>query len=265
MLRQTCLAIPRHHVALMQRILDLVSRGYRFHTQGFVPVPRAQRLADKFAERYGVAAHAHRRAQNRAHHRASAQLLVYPHDPDRLEWWLLATTGRGLVHEHERLRDASDVHHPITLAGKYRLARDVRPGKEGGGVHWTWHFLPRHLRAWEYAVIHAARRSAPYDLQRAVDALAHVPLWHGTRTEVLRLLRRARKVWLHNSMRPTDADIDWPAVLPWPRRVRVFDDPPITLAMLVMAYERQVEANPWVDPGTSLNVCGQHDPGSKAP
>lgn len=235
--------IARNHLALMQQLLDLVSRGYRLHTQGVVPILRAQSLAKKFAQMYGTAQTPPERTRNRAHGLASARFVVYPADADHLEWWLLATAGRGTIHDRERLHDASDRYHPVTLADKYRLVREIRPRCEGGGVHWTWRLTASHRDAWRYSVVQAARRSVGYELERQVGALVHMPLWHGVRREVKGLLNTARRVWTHNARRPAGSELTWPEQLPWSQRIRVYDETPMTLATLVARYRVRISAH----------------------
>lgn len=64
----------------MQRLIDAVGRGYLHHTSGTVPIRKAQRMVEKFAQRYGIHFNTNQRAYAKRQGRANAQLFLLAYD-----------------------------------------------------------------------------------------------------------------------------------------------------------------------------------------
>ncbi|HPE79101.1 MAG: hypothetical protein KDB32_10340 [Planctomycetes bacterium] len=189
-------AVFIHKTVLMQRLLDAVSRGYIWHTAGVAPLNKAQRLADRFAERYEVHHNANQRAYARRQGRASARLfLLAQPDADELHWWLVATTGDGLVHECERLKDANDKRQRLRIADDYELTRRTRLSNKGGGTVWSWRMTGANYTAWRERIIAACRRPHPLEIRRAIASLYRTPGYSGVRVQVGKLMTLARSEW----------------------------------------------------------------------
>ena len=96
----------RYKSAAMQRIQDLVLRGYVRWTSGVVPREKIARLEAKFAARYATAADRNERRRRRRHGAGNAFLVVYlpPRQPYAV-WWLLVDDDHPAQH-YEDLQDA---------------------------------------------------------------------------------------------------------------------------------------------------------------
>lgn len=185
-----------HKSVLMQRLLDAASRGYPWHTSGTVPVQKAPRLANKFAELYGVSKNQNQRAYAKRMRRANARLYFYaPDRGDKLHWWLLATGGAGAVNEHERLQDATSAHGRIRVGTDYELLRRTRPSAKGGGTVWSWRMTRACYGQWRERIISACRHSEPWVVTQTLGSLYRTPGFSGIRQQVGKLSALARSEW----------------------------------------------------------------------
>ncbi|RMG32501.1 MAG: hypothetical protein D6720_13220 [Gammaproteobacteria bacterium] len=181
---------------LMQRLIDAVTRGYVHHTSGAVPLARAQRLADKFARRYGVHTNSNQRAYAKRQGRANARLYLLAYDQsDELDWWLLATPGSGRVHDEERLHLAADRRHRIRIKDDYELVRAPRRKHHGGRHVWTWRMTRPCYERWRHRLIQACRMPSPRGITESLQSLRRVPGFSGTRQQAIELLRLAHREW----------------------------------------------------------------------
>ncbi|HGG59653.1 MAG TPA: hypothetical protein ENK26_07005, partial [Gammaproteobacteria bacterium] len=71
-----------HKTVLMQRLLDAVVRGYVWHTSGTIPLHKAERLVDKFVERYHIDYNTNQRTYAKRKGRANARLLMLHQESD---------------------------------------------------------------------------------------------------------------------------------------------------------------------------------------
>jgi len=185
-----------YKTALMQRLIDAVSRGYLHHTSGTVPLRKAQRMAEKFAQRYGIHFNTNQRAYAKRQGRANARLflLAYEHS-DELDWWLLVTPGSGQVHEEERLHLAADRRHRIRIQDDYELLRAPRRKRHGGRHVWTWRMTRQCYTTWRHRLIEACRARSPRRITESLQSLRRVPGFSGTRQQTIELLRLAQHEW----------------------------------------------------------------------
>jgi hypothetical protein len=208
-----------HKTVLMQRLLDSVSRGYCWHTSGSVPLNKAQRLSNKFAERYGVHRNANRRAYAKRKGQANTRLFLWHKESStHLLWWLLVTEGEGTVHDEEQLYDASNRRHRIRIDDDYELIRRVRPSNKGGGEVWTWRMTHLCIEQWEARLLNASRSHNPTVMTQTLGSLYRTPGFSGVRHQVGKLVQQARKLWMrhHASL---DA-FQLPPRLPYVERIK---------------------------------------------
>ena len=241
--------IPRSKSAAMRLILEITQRGSRYWTGGTISTQKAMRLSEKFAQRYGTDARAGKREWDKAHGRANVTLIMYPEDDQALtplRWWLLATPGSGAVHQEEQLKDTWDKHQRLTWGDQYELVHLQRERRYGGGRRWTW-----RLTEARYAELAAAMRQLANrpgtpaertdDLARLIEAIRHMPGFHGVRMQQMHLYAIGKACWARTHCGEYNG---WPTKTPYlDKREPVYHRPHhLTLDVLVRVYERRVAA-----------------------
>lgn len=234
--------IPNRKRAAMRVILETVQRGSRYWLAGEVAPEKALGFAEKMARLYHADASQAQRAYAKAQGRSNTTLLMYPEDADSIRWWLLATPGKGLVHEREPLMDAHDKRFRLRWGDQYELVHAQQSRNRGGGRSWTW-----QLTSHRYAELEASMRAlaaAPgahhrtADLTALVQAVMRMPGFHGVRQQQLNLLQIGREMWAR-----THAKSD---TFPWPDKVPYLDkafacyhaSEPLRLDVLVRTFLR---------------------------
>ncbi|VBO96077.1 hypothetical protein [Burkholderia pseudomallei] len=178
--------IARSKTAALARVLDVIPKGYCRYTHGVVSANKAEQLARKFHQRYGVGCTPAQRVTKRKRGLTNALLVMYwPEGCQQVTWLMLATDGDGMV--GETLLGIADKPRLVWLG--YELVR--RP--EGGRTAWTWR-RPSSEMAEHHALI------AEYSNKRNVNALggrlqalANQPGFHGVREQSKRLFEEARR------------------------------------------------------------------------
>ncbi len=120
-----------HKTDAMRKLQNLVSRGHARWTAGQIEPRKLPALCLKFADRYGIERPAQQRWRAKAQVEASAHLVFWPGEPQRVHWWLVVSPGGGLVVELEQLQDAG--RQRIEVTG-YEL---VRMPRQGRAAAWT--------------------------------------------------------------------------------------------------------------------------------
>lgn len=185
-----------HKTVLMQRLIDAVSRGYHLYTAGTISLHKAQRLADKFSELYAVHRNENQRAYARSRRQANARLfiLALPGTTD-LHWWLCATSGTGLIHEEEKLRDAREQRTRLRIESDYELVRMTRRQNKGGGTVWTWRMTNECYSRWRVRILLACRGTGIAEIGPSISSLYRTPGFSGIRQQVGELMVLARREW----------------------------------------------------------------------
>lgn len=205
-----------------QRAISRTVHTNPLYVSGEVPVEKWARLVKKFSVRYEIdispAARQYRKKKGLCTSRLIGARL--PRDAagqEKVRWVLLVTrSGKGPVKEEEILDDA---HKDRIAWGDYVLMHLTRPRQHAGGSRWTWCLAP-HIEKQEAnyvtSLAQAAGRSRDPSRIRAYleQSLLRRPMHSGVRTQVAKMLRRARRVWSkHSNGQP------WPATppenLPW--------------------------------------------------
>ena len=180
--------VQHYKAAYMQRIADHVRLGYTYWTAGTVTADRAHSLARKFHNRYGTGLTRHQKAYGRAQGQASAALILWSSEPERLHWVLMLTPGENLAHELECLNDATTAQGRIVVTG-YELLQLPRRGNKHPA--WTWRMNCETHDAWRERIVRNARRG-PDALSEHVKELVRTPGFAGCRAQVRKLLQLAR-------------------------------------------------------------------------
>lgn len=175
----------------MRRLVYLVSHGYTRHTSGMVSPAKAEGLALKFSDRYGIERTSQQRFRSKAKGQANAFLVLWAESKETVRWWLLATPGEGLVSQLEELKDVTDKRSRITLTG-YELVQMPRKGRL---ADWTWRMTPDNREAWQERLKTAVRSGNDELMRQALHSLKRVPAFAESRREAFSLLRLAEAEW----------------------------------------------------------------------
>lgn len=178
--------IAHGKTAALTRVLDSIPRGYTRYTCGTVSPSKANALAQKFHERYGIGCTPAQRVTRRKKGMANALLVMYwPEQTEQVKWLLLATHGAGL--ESETLHDVTDKPR-LTWLG-YELFRRAEHGRNV----WSWR-RPKAEMQEHFAMIAELRNKRHASALGAyLQMLANQPGFHGVREQTWRLFEDARR------------------------------------------------------------------------
>lgn len=220
----------------MWHLLDLISRGCRYHTAGVIrDSGKIAAFVDKMDSRFGVLLSPSGRAKRLARGIPGAHLVIYRDWDDTWCWWLLIAGSedkvKSLADAHgEVLKDAERTDGRLHYRDEYVLRQRQRPRNQGGGRVWTWFLTKPKYRTVEQELVklaasHGRDNQRTDDLICAVQRLRNRPMFNGIRTQARRAVSRAKRVWLktHNALLHYPALMDEP--LPFfPGRIKLFCD-----------------------------------------
>lgn len=228
--------LHRNQTALMQSLLLVVPRGFRWWTSGSLPPLRIEAFLAKMHDQLGVLDSPMKRSRRKLRGGAGVQIFLHPTvDGSRFNFWLVATSE--LV--NQGMRDGWDVEgsNRLKMEDKYMLAQTPKPKV---GTTWTWKLQKEYARDWEFRMIDLARRDQPRQLNDAIRALRAMPRWNGIRTNVWRILEKGKRIWFaEHEKKPKLLDlVHFPKVSEMGpiTRVSAFTDPPLTLGIWLDAY-----------------------------
>lgn len=213
----------RHKSAAMQRVQDLVRRGYVRWTAGMVPRGKIARLAAKFDARYGTSADRNERRRRRRHGAGNGFLVVYlPARQPYAVWWLLVDDVHPAQH-YEALKDAREER--ISMPNPYWCPELWQADYELTRLdnRWTWRMLEERRSEWQQRIREAVRqpdRDRRHLLVRqAVWSLRRLPGFRGIRQDAHGLVRLLKSDWkrVRQKAEPLPAT---PRLPPYVRRVR---------------------------------------------
>ena len=175
--------------ATMRLLLEAVQRGYQFWSAGLVAPGKALRFAEKMRTLYDADHTAAQRAYAKKQGQANAQLIMFKEGREAdIRYWLLATAGKGQVHDLEQLGDAREHRQHLTWGEQYVLRHVQRPRDHGGGRAWTWQLTARHYALLEASIAEqAAARGNTHGnteaLAALVTAILRMPGFYGIRQQ----------------------------------------------------------------------------------
>ena len=213
----------RHKSAAMQRLQDLVRRGYVRWTAGMVPRGKVARLEAKFSARYGTGADRNERRRRRRHGAGNGFLVVYlPARQPYAVWWLLVDDEHPAKH-YEDLRDAQEMR--LTMPNPYWCPELWRADYELVRLdnRWTWRMLEERRSEWQTRLREAVRCSdrdrRQLQVRQAVYSLSKLPGFRGIRQDAHGLIRLLKSDWqrVRHKGEPLPA---MPRLPPYVRRVR---------------------------------------------
>ncbi|MEM5372151.1 hypothetical protein V4C53_39875 [Paraburkholderia azotifigens] len=178
--------IARSKTAALARVLDVIPKGYYRCTQGTVSASKAESLARKLHQRYGIGCTPAQRVTKRKRGLANALLVMYwPEGCQQVRWLMLVTDGDGM--DGERLLGIADKPRLVWLG--YELVR--RP--ERGRTAWTWR-RPASEMAEHYALMaEFINKRNGNSLGELLRRLAHQPGFHGVREQSKRIFTEASR------------------------------------------------------------------------
>lgn len=178
--------IARSKTAALSRILDCAPKGYHRYTCGTVKVGKAEALAKKFHEQYGIGCTPSQRLTRKQKGLANAVLVLYwPPEAEQVEWLLLATKGEGL--DEETLKLIGEKPRLCWLG--YELVRHTIRGRAA----WTWRRTKQEMTELHALVATQASQRHENALADTLARVARQPGFHGVRTQTWALCQEARR------------------------------------------------------------------------
>ena len=199
------LLVIQYKTLLMQRLADLVQRGYQYYVTGEVTQEKALVMAEKFSNLYFILDNVARRSYKKRLGQGNAFLLLADlYKSGKLQWWLFITPGTHPAHGLEKLFDAHDRAHRVRLTG-YELVRLSKAKDDGGRVRWTWRMTDDKYLEWQGAIVAAVRAKNPQTtVPLLIISLYQTPGFGQARVQVGKLASFLKKEWLRSARKATD-------------------------------------------------------------
>ena len=172
-------------LVVMQQLQDAVGHGFTYWHFGDVANSKMHQLRQKFHELYGTGESKFSRYRRRKAGRAAAMLVEYPVGK-KTAFFLLATSGAGLIHERDTLRDGTQKKSRIELTG-YELVHD--------GLTWSWRMTGQTYQSWKDRITRAISMNNDLELRRAIHTLFRTPGFRLCRKQVGYLSVFYRETW----------------------------------------------------------------------
>ncbi len=172
-------------LVVMQQLQDAAGHGFAHWQFGLVTNHKMRMLRQLFNELYGTDESKFSRYRRKKAGRAAALLIEYPAG-DKTSFFLLATDGKGLIHEREKLADATQKKSRIELTG-YELVHD--------GLTWSWRMTGQTYQSWKDRITRAISMNNDLELRRAIHTLFRTPGFRLCRKQVGYLSVFYRETW----------------------------------------------------------------------
>lgn len=220
------LPTPRNRSACLWHLLNLVSRGHRYHTSGLIrDEKKVLAFVEKMHEHFGVLLSPSGKRKRHARGIPTAHLVMYKDWDGVWLWWLLFAGDESHIYalartHHESLHDATRSDGRLSFREEYILRTRQRTREHGGGSAWTWFMSKPVANAVEselvsLAAAHGCSGARTDDLERAVTRLRQRPMFGGVRQQASVALLRTMRVWVktHGVGHPCPGYLTEP--LPW--------------------------------------------------
>lgn len=172
--------------AALTRILDAIPRGYQSYTYGTISAAKAEYLAKKFHQLYGVGLSRAQRLARKKKGRSNTLLVMYWPDISKdAEWVLMATSGTGL--EENKLNRFDEKPRFIFLG--YELSRHTAFGK----LAWTWKRSKQEMTELHLLIESQAGTHNFSALASTLERIVRQPGFHGVNRQSQQLLLAARR------------------------------------------------------------------------
>lgn len=184
--------IQRYKSTTMQRIQELVIRGYNYHTQGEIHYSKASNFVKKFQEKYHISLSSRQRSYRKSCGKGNAHLLLYPDtNTENFLWWLLVTDGEHPAHKNENLNLATDRKNRVTWKDEYELLRYANANKHS----WTWKMIPENYSYWESSIRKSISIPDNIHYKQTLYTLLRCPGFSGIRDQVKDLIKIFKADW----------------------------------------------------------------------
>ncbi|MGS1118401.1 hypothetical protein [Castellaniella sp. UC4442_H9] len=222
------LQIPRSRTAGMQLLQLLAASGHVHWIAGTITREKLARFVPKIVASFPILRDAPGRAYDRKRHRASVHLVVIPLGVDSAYWVLVSTHGKGGLADE----DASDlgVVRDMRLKGQhltflhYELLYQEKRLPKVSGSTWTWRIAPARYRELEAQISQVGRERDSGSVANLISINGSMPMFGGVRGQIMKLNHEAHKLARKRS------GLTLPFTqLPYLRRQRIYEDPPLTL------------------------------------
>jgi hypothetical protein len=169
----------------MQR-LQSAARSYSHHTHGVTTAQKYAALEKKFHGAYGCEDSPSSKTRAKKKGFAVTDLIAWQQSPERVHWWLLATTGKGRVWEWEKLVPIGQER--IQAAGGYELVNDGRT--------WSWKYRESHIQSLRASIHQAITRKHDDRLRQLIEAIFSTAGFRLARQQAGHLVAYIRADWL---------------------------------------------------------------------
>lgn len=188
------LKVFRYKTTTMQRIQRNITKGYIWYTSGIVASHRALKLVEKFETLYLTNLNKNQRNYRKFQGKCNTRLYMYPDsDSKNFRWWLLATDGKGQVHELEKLQLVYDQKYKLQWNDDYEIVRVSKEGKSGEVI--TWRMTKKCRDAWYRRIQSAIRSKSDDEMKQTMWSLHRVPGFSEVRETVKKLKTYTEKEW----------------------------------------------------------------------
>jgi len=188
------LAIYRYKTACMQRIQNLVVKGYTRYTSGTVEYSKALNLVKKFQEKYHIDLNENQRVYRKKKGLSNSKLIMYPKArSNEFLWWVLVTEGQGSVETLETLKGVTDKRTRLQWFDDYEMVKILREGREKPNI--TWRMTKQCYNSWHTRIRHAVRSNSEMNIKQTTWSLHRVPGFSELRVQVKQLRALTIREW----------------------------------------------------------------------
>lgn len=185
--------LQRKKTTAMQRLLHHVRCGYIYHFSGTVEPNSLLDLIEKFSKIYRIDLNVNQRYYRKSKGKANVFFTCYPvlkNGNNVFIWFLLATEGKGKIHELEKLKNVNIKSERLSWLNEYEL---VKLSKKESKPAFTWQMTNENLNGWieriRYAVAEKKNNSL---MKRAIWSLKRTPGFRGNRIHVKKLFNQLK-------------------------------------------------------------------------
>jgi hypothetical protein len=179
---------------LMTKLQHLISHAYTNYSNGSIEPQKLTALCYKFSDRYDVFRTNQQRWRAKKKGQANSKLVLWqPEKNGVVYWWLLATSGDGLIVQLEQLKDATNKRQRIRLHDDdYELVKTPRKDSQ---AKWTWRMTKGCYEGWQERIKTVIRHKDEMSLRQILDSLRRVPGFHDSRRQAFSLAKYVKAEW----------------------------------------------------------------------
>lgn len=185
--------VINHKTAVMQRVQDLVRRGYFYYTVDIIPKNKTPHLRTKLNAKYGCEADKAERQKRRRNGVGNSFLIIWSYQKDRYSrFFLIFDAKHEVAHSLETPYDAREKtsriftrETPSSENIDYELVRLDNK--------WTWRIHRECYERWQQRIKNSIRQpdseQRRRDISQIVWSIKHMPGFRGIRQDAFKLNR----------------------------------------------------------------------------